>query len=192
MVQTTRKQVQKLDVETELLEQARKGNRQALNQLVSLYWQLLYRYIYYKIRHKEEAEELTQETLLKAVVYLPKFEERGIPFRSFVMRIATNLVTDHWRKKARGGDALPLTEAVVLTNDVGPDELAILEERRTIVHQAIDTLPEEQKKVIQLRLLEGKSVKEAADLMKKTEGALKMLQQRALQNIRKRIEGRIG
>lgn len=178
--------------ETELLEQARKGNRQALNQLVSSHWQLLYRFIFYKVRHKEEAEELTQETLLKAVVYLPKFEDRGIPFRSFVMRIAANLVTDHWRKKARGGDALPLAEAVMLSNEAGPDELAILEERRAIVHQAIETLPEEQKKVIQLRLLEGKSIKEAADLMKKTEGALKMLQQRAMQNIRKRIEGRIG
>lgn len=179
-------------VEKELLEQARTGNREALNQLVSLYWQSLYRYIYYKIRHKEEAEELTQETLLKVVVYLPKFEERGIPFRSFLMRVATNLVTDHWRKKARGGNVLPLTEDVALSNDASPDELAILEERRTIVHNAIEALPEEQKKVIQLRLIEGWSIKEAADLMGKTEGALKMLQQRALQNIRKRIEGRIG
>lgn len=181
-----------MSAETEMLEQAKSGNRQALNQLVSFHWQPLYRYIYYKVRQKEEAEELTQETLLKAVSYLPKFEERGIPFRSFLMRIASNLVTDHWRKKARGGDTLPLTEAVVLSNDAGPDELAILEERKTIVHHAIETLPEEQKKVIQLRLLEGMSIKEAADLMKKTEGALKMLQQRALQNIRKRIEGLIG
>lgn len=178
--------------ERELLQQARQGDREALNQLVSFYWQALYRYIYYKVRHKEEAEELTQETLLKAVTYLPKYEERGIPFRSFLMRVAANLITDHWRKKARGGDMLPLTEAVVLSNDVSPDELAILEERRRIVHKAIEALPEEQKKVIQLRLLEGRSIKEAADLLQKTEGALKMLQQRALQNIRKRIEGLIG
>lgn len=178
--------------ELELLEQAKKGNRQSLNQLVSLYWQPLYRYIYFKVRHKEEAEELTQETLLKAVAYLPKFEERGIPFRSFLIRIATNLVTDYWRKKARGGDVLPLTEAVAHSNAEGPDELAILEERKIIIQKAIETLPEEQKKVIQLRLLEGRSIKEAAGVMQKTEGALKMLQQRALQNIRKRIEGLIG
>lgn len=178
--------------ETELLEQARKGNRQALNQLVGLYWQPLYRYIYYKVRHKEEAEELTQESLLKAVAYLPKFEERGIPFRSFIMRISANLITDHWRKKARGGETLPLTEALVQSDSAGPDELAILEERKRIVHAAIETLPAEQKKVIQLRLIEGKSIKETADMLQKTEGALKMLQQRALQNMRKRIEGRIG
>ena len=178
--------------DTELLIKARAGNREALNQLVSLYWQPLYRYIFYKVRQKEEAEELTQETMLKAVAYLPKFEERGVPFRSFLTRVATNLVTDHWRKKARSGDALPLTEVAVLSRDAGPDELAILEERKKVVHNAIEILPEEQKKVIQLRLLEGRSIKEAAEKMGKTEGALKMLQQRALQNIRKRIEGYIG
>lgn len=179
-------------VEAELLEQARKGNRQALNQLVGLYWQPVYRFIYYKVRHKEEAEELTQEALLKAVAYLPKFEDRGIPFQSFIMRISTNLVTDFWRKKARGGDTLPLAEAVAQSNAAGPDELAILEERKAIVHDAISMLPEEQRRVIELRLIDGRPIKEAADIMQKTEGALKMLQQRALQNIRKRIEGRIG
>src|SRR6266542_33229 len=98
-------------MEAELLEQARAGDRQALNQLVGLYWQSLYRYIFYKVRHKEETEELTQETLLKVFTYLPKFEERGIPFRSFVLRVAANLITDHWRKKARSGNLMPLTEA---------------------------------------------------------------------------------
>jgi RNA polymerase sigma-70 factor (ECF subfamily) len=177
--------------EAELLTQARTGNRQALNQLVSLYWQPLYRYIFYKVRHKEEAEELTQETFLKAITYLPKFEDRGVPFRSFLTRVATNLITDHWRKKGRG-DNVPFSEALVLSDGKSPDEFAILEERRRIVNAAIDTLPEEQRKVIQLRLIEGRSIKESADVMQKSEGALKMLQQRALQNIRQRVQGQLG
>jgi RNA polymerase sigma-70 factor, ECF subfamily len=177
--------------ETELLAQARTGNRQALNELVSLYWQSLYRYVFYKVRHKEEAEELTQETFLKAIIYLPKFEDRGVSFRSFLIRVATNLITDHWRKNARG-ENLPLSEALVLRDGNSPDEFAILEERRRIVHTAIDALPEEQRKVIQLRLIEGRSIKESADMMQKSEGALKMLQQRALQNIRQRVQGQLG
>jgi RNA polymerase sigma-70 factor, ECF subfamily len=177
--------------ETELLAQARTGNRQALNELVSLYWQSLYRYVFYKVRHKEEAEELTQETFLKAIIYLPKFEDRGVSFRSFLIRVATNLITDHWRKNARG-ENLPLSEALVLSDGNSPDEFAILEERRRIVHTAIDALPEEQRKVIQLRLIEGRSIKESADMMQKSEGALKMLQQRALQNIRQRVQGQLG
>jgi RNA polymerase sigma-70 factor, ECF subfamily len=177
--------------ETELLAQARAGNRQALDQLVSLYWQPVYRYVFYKVRHKEEAEELTQETFLKAITYLPKFEDRGVSFLSFLIRVATNLITDHWRKKARR-ENLPLSEALALSDGNSPDELAILEERRRIVDSAIDALPEEQRKVIQLRLIEGRSIKESADVMQKSEGALKMLQQRALQNIRQRVQGQLG
>jgi RNA polymerase sigma-70 factor (ECF subfamily) len=177
--------------ETELVEQARNGNRQALNQLVHLYWQPLYRYIFYKVRHKEETEELTQDTFLKAITYLPKYEERGISFHSFLLRVATNLITDHWRRKSRSGEWLPLTEALILRDEEGPDEVAILGERKALIDAAIEMLPEEQKRVVILRLIEGRSIKEVADIMRKSEGALKMLQQRALQGIRKRIQEQI-
>lgn len=174
-----------LATDVQLLEHARLGDRQALNQLVELHWQPLYRYIYYKVRNKEVTEELTQETFIKVITYLPKFEERGIPFRSFIIRVAANIITDYWRKHARGKEVLPLTDIVSLSSNDSLDELAVLEERKSIIDAAIRQLPDEQRYVVILRLIEGRPIKEVAIMMQKTEGALKMLQQRALQNIRK-------
>ena len=87
--------------EADLIDKAQAGDREAVNALVALHWQPLYRFLAYKVGDREEAKELSQETWLRLVRALPQYRQNGASFKSFLYRIAGNLVVDHWRKNGR-------------------------------------------------------------------------------------------
>ncbi|WP_378954506.1 RNA polymerase sigma factor [Pelosinus sp. sgz500959] len=170
-----------------LITKAKDGDREALNTLVSCYWQPIYRFIYSKVGHEDDAKELTQETFLKAFRSLPQYEVRDVSFKSYLGRIAINLVTDFWRKKGRTLQTSNIAEYQESIFDKGenPEEYILRIEGQEQMANLVENLPEEQRQAVKLRVILGLSIRDVAMQMNKTESAIKMLQQRALKNLHK-------
>jgi RNA polymerase sigma-70 factor (ECF subfamily) len=100
-----------------------------------------------------------------------------VPFAAWLIRIAANAVTDHWRRSAREA-----AEAPAEMPDAGETDAI---EQRAILFQLVDRLPELQRRVIEQRFGEEKSIREIAAALQRSEGAVKQLQLRALENLRK-------
>lgn len=171
--------------EAQLIGRAKAGDREAVNALVREHWQGLYRFVVYKVGHPEDAQELVQETWLRLVRSLPQYQPTGAPFKSYLYRIALNLITDFWRKQGRRPSAVELLDCQQAVPQREQPEMQVLsQEMRSAILGVLQELPAEQRRAVELRLLGGLSVKETALLMERSEGAVKMLQQRALKQLR--------
>jgi len=174
-----------MEHEHTLIDQALEGNRSALNELISISWNPLYRFISYKIKSQEDAKELTQETFLKAFSALSTYKKTGVPFSAYLTRIAHNLVIDFWRKKGRSPLMVDLTnDHHPMAENDRPEALAVNKEIRVELAKVLKELPDDQRQTIEYRIIAGLPIKDTALAMGKTEAAIKMLQQRALKNMR--------
>ena len=139
----------------------------------------VYAYVAHRVPNREEAQDLTSEVFRQALAGLPRFEWRGLPFIAWLLGIAANTVSDRWQRAARlreiGTDEL---DQVGMDDDI---------ERRAMLYQLVDMLPDDQRKVILRRFVAQKSLREIATEFGRSEGAIKQLQLRALQNLRERI-----
>lgn len=177
--------------EWELIEKAKTGDRDALGELVATCWQPLYRFISYKTGNLAEAGDLTQETFCRAFRALPQYQNNETRFGTWLGRIAQNLISDLWRKNGRS----PVIEDLslhqhILADDENPAEAMVDKETRETLLSVLEEIPIEQRQVVELRIIAGLPVKEVAIAMKKTEAAVKMLQQRALKNLRGKLLNR--
>ena len=168
-----------------LLDRAQSGDREALNELVALYWHPVYRFVAYKTGNPEDAQELTQETFYRAFRALPAFRRQEAAFLTYLNHIALNLIRDFWRKKGRTPHTVDWADVQdAATTDDGPDVQAIRLERREALAKVLLLLPVEQRQTVELRIIAGLPVRDTALAMGKSEAAIKMLQQRALKSLR--------
>jgi RNA polymerase sigma-70 factor (ECF subfamily) len=145
--------------------------------LYDRYVQRVYGFVSRRVGNRATAEDITSAVFEQALTSLPKFEWRGVPFAAWLIRIAANAITDHWRRTAReSGDAAPEMP------DAGEMDAT---EQRAILFQLVERLPALQRRVIEQRFGEEKSIREIAVALQRTEGAVKQLQLRALENLRK-------
>jgi RNA polymerase sigma-70 factor (ECF subfamily) len=139
----------------------------------------VYAFVARRVQDRDRTEDLTSDIFYKALAALPQFDWRGIPFSAWLLRIAANVVTDHWKRSGR--------EVLEDPPDLGADpKLEELEHRARLFRQ-VEQLPPDQKRVIYLRFAEEKSIREIAQKMKRTEGAIKQLQFRGLQTLRNQL-----
>ena len=140
----------------------------------------VYAYIARRVANRHQAEDLTADVFREALAGIGKFEWRGVPFIAWLLRIASRAIADHWQRCGReAGDP-------VLNSDrPGPEEI----ERSAMLFQLVDRLPEAQFRVIHMRFVEQKSIREIAGEMGRSEGAVKQLQLRAIENLRAQMEG---
>lgn len=145
----------------------------------------VYAYVVRRVGNRAETEDLTAEVFHHALANLKKFEWRGIPFTAWLYRIAANLISDRWQ---RWGREVSDDSGVI---ESAPASSAAIEEieRRATLFRLVDTLPAEQRRVVVLRFVDQKSIKDVAREIQKTEGAVKQLQFRALTTLKTRMEG---
>jgi RNA polymerase sigma-70 factor (ECF subfamily) len=117
---------------------------------------------------------------------LRRFEWRGIPFAAWLFRIAANLISDRWQRSNR--EQLADEPEQMESAQAGGEDFEEVERQATLF-RLVNTLPAEQRRVVVLRFVEQKSIKEVAREIRKTEGAVKQLQYRALSSLRARMEG---
>ena len=141
----------------------------------------VYAYIARRIQNRTETQDLTAQVFQQALANIGKFKSRGAPFVTWLYRIAANAIADHTRKKSR-----ETTETESSTNTSVDSDLEQVE-RRARLFSAVEALPEDQRKVILLRFGEEKSIREIAADLNRSEGAVKQLQFRGLENLRARL-----
>lgn len=141
----------------------------------------VYAYILRRVRDREEAEDLTSEVFHQALAHLSNFEWRGLPFSAWLFRIAANSIADRWKRAAKES-GIPVDEE---SPGSGPSPEEI--EHQARVFRQVATLPADQRRVIEMRFALGKSIREIARELGRTEGAVKQLQFRGLDTLRKQL-----
>lgn len=164
-----------------LLVEAAQKDPARFGELYEAHFERVYAFIARRVRDRDAAEDLTSEVFHRALAGLPRFDWRGIPFAVWLLRIASNLIVDRWKRVGREVLEDP-PEPVV---EICPVEV----ERRARLFRMVQTLPEDQRRVVVMRFAEEKSIKEIAGELGRTEGAVKQLQFRGLQNLRARLGG---
>jgi RNA polymerase sigma-70 factor (ECF subfamily) len=182
MVNTT--PLQELDERT-LVERAIRRDREAFGALYDRHVVRVYRHLYYLVGNAAEAEDLTAQTFLQAWEAVPRYQIRGAPFVSWLLRIAHNLGVSHLRSRK---DGLELPTTLVDHGSHGNPELSV--ERQADVdrvREAILQLRDEQRQVIILRFVEDLEYPEVAQIVGKSVAAVRVIQHRALNALRKQI-----
>jgi len=174
----------KKEADERLLIEAAQQDPARFAELYELNFERVYAYAVRRVGNRTEAEDLTAEVFHQALANLKRFEWRGIPFAAWLFRIAANLISDRWQRSGREVSS----DSEMESASVSPAEIEEVERRATLF-RLVSTLPEEQRRVVVLRFVEQKSIKEVAREVRKTEGAVKQLQFRALTNLRARMEG---
>ena len=171
--------------ERRLIEAAQK-NPARFAELYENNFERVYAYVVRRVGDRAETEDLTSEVFHHALANLQRFEWRGIPFAAWLFRIAANLISDRWQRKSR--ESLVDEPEQIESAQAAAIELEEVE-RKAILFRLVETLPAEQQRVVLLRFVEQKSIKEVAREIRKTEGAVKQLQFRAISALRARMEG---
>jgi RNA polymerase sigma-70 factor, ECF subfamily len=174
----------KKEADERLLIEAAQKDPARFADLYELNFERVYAYAIRRIGSRAEAEDLTADVFHHALANLQRFEWRGIPFAAWLFRIAANLIADRWQRSGREVS----DEAEMESAQVSPTEIEDVERKATLF-RLVGTLPEEQRRVVVARFVEEKSIKEVAREIRKTEGAVKQLQFRAISNLRARMEG---
>ena len=143
----------------------------------------VYAYILRRVQDRTEAEDLTADVFRQALTGLPGYEPRGIPFASWLFRIAANRISDRWQERAREAPAEDIVEPAAADAEI---------ERRAMLFQLVDRLPADQRRVVEARFTEQKSIREIAAELGRSEGAVKQLQFRALETLRAQMGGTNG
>ncbi|MEP6568745.1 MAG: sigma-70 family RNA polymerase sigma factor [Acidobacteriota bacterium] len=154
-------------------------------ELYELHFARVYAYIVRRVRERSATEELTAHVFHQALANLSKFKWRGAPFAAWLFRIAANSIADRAKRLQRESEH----DALVQPVNLGANSESDLEQVETVarVYQLVEELPWDQRDVIRLRFAEEKSIREIAQRLSRSEGAIKQLQFRALQNLRARM-----
>lgn len=177
--------------ESECVARVLSGDRTAFDRLVDSYTARIYTHAFRMTRNREEAEDVVQETFLRAYRKLASFD-RLRPFRNWLYAIATNLALNALRSRQRRGQAIVLdfeTDAIEIDSK-WEDARALLTRGDVAgrLAQAIGMLPPQPAALVHLHYMEGMTIREAADTLKMSEDAAKV----ALHRARKRLRILLG
>ncbi len=169
--------------EDALVRRAVQRDREAFASLYDRHVEHVYKHIYYKVPNKSDAEDITQEVFIRAWKYIDKYRYTGAPFVAWLFKIARNLIVDNYRARKK---EVPLVEpeAFSQTGETNPEAITEASLNRSHVRKAILKLKGEKQKVILMHFIDGFNYKEIAKLLNKSEGAIRVIQYRALNDLR--------
>ena len=172
------------DAET-LARRAAAHDADAWSELFETHYRSVYAFLRFRLRGAAEAEDLASHVFEIAYARIDRFDYRGVPIEGWLIGIARNLARDHFKKYARRGYEEELVETIDVAS---PDEAPMVDLQQDIAG-AMKQLTEDQQTVISLRFLLDRSVLETADLMQRSEDAVKNLQRRALAALQRALAG---
>jgi RNA polymerase sigma-70 factor (ECF subfamily) len=176
-----------LDPEIEvrsLVVRSQKGDANAFGQLYDRFQPEIVRYLTYRVGQPETAEDLAQQVFLKAWQAIPRYEERGVPFKAWLYRMAHNLMVDHHRSRRPTTDL----EGIDVPEEAEAEGRVLVQEAHEHLRAALERLSEDHRQVLVLRFLLEKSAREVGEIMDRKEVTVRGLQMRALQALRREIE----
>ena len=168
-----------------LVERARQKDSDAFAVLYENYFDKIYRYVAFKTGNRTEAEDMTQQVFLNAFESISSFKWRNVPFSAWLFRIAHNKIVDYLRKKGRRGTMATSVEDISVVADSDPQAEAELTLDIEWLGEATGNLTEAQREVITLRFAGDLPIAQVAQIMGKSQGAVKALQHSAIVALRK-------
>ncbi len=164
-----------------LLVEAAQADPARFVEIYVRYVDRIYAFVSRRTKNRAAAEDITSQVFEQALSAIGRFEWRGLPVSAWLFRIASNALADYWREHSRN------------TNEPPPDvpdggEFEEIE-RRIALYQEVERLPDAQRQVIRMRFVEERTIREVAAALNRSEGAVKQLQLRALEKLRKSMDG---
>jgi RNA polymerase sigma-70 factor (ECF subfamily) len=160
------------------IERAKAGDRDALQFLYVTYVHNIYGYVRSIVRDDHEAEDVTQHVFAKLINTIAKYDDRGVPFFAWLLRMARNVAIDHLR-----ANRLTPTE-----NVIDPDRSSGIDlDRAETVRAALASLPEEQRQVVLMRHLVGLTPGEIADQLGRSESSIHGLHHRGRRALQREL-----
>lgn len=166
-----------------LVQCALDGDKSAFVTLYERYQPPVFTYVYYRVDDQTLAEDLTAEVFVRMVSKLHTYRANS-PLLAWLYTIARNLIADYYRQASR---VTPLNERFAMSQP-DPSEEAHRRIREAELRTALKRLSEEQRQVVVLKFIERRSNLQIASLLGKTEGAIKSLQHRALDSLRRLLD----
>lgn len=153
----------------------------AWRQLFEAHYAPIYRYAYLRLGNQHDAEDIASNVFAEAVRGIGGFTYRGVPVVAWLYRIAHHETVDALKRRR---PASPLDAETADTR-----QLIVEVAERSDLGEALGALKQEHREVLLLRFIEDRSVRDTANVLNKTEGAVKVLQLRALRALRRRLQG---
>lgn len=175
------------EVDERLLIEAAQKDLARFTDLYEANFERVYAFVAKRVSRRADAEDITAEVFQHALENLSRFEWRGVPFVAWLYRIAANRVVDRWEASSRESGNPSLVEPSTHFDEAEIERT----EHLAKVFRHVAHLPADQRQVIEMRFAEEKSIREIAAELKKTSGAIKQLQFRAIQGLRERMNAEI-
>ena len=172
-----------------LVEKSLEGDKSAFATIVDRYKKQIYSIAYSMTHNHADADDLSQDTFIKAYENLRKFK-LGTNFRAWLYRIAKNLCIDHLRRKKRfSEDDLDAQASSLPDGNPGPQEDMEASELMENITTAVDSLPKDQHTVVVLREMQGLGLKEIAKIMNSSESTVRWRLHYARKKLQKKLQG---
>lgn len=144
-----------------IIKNCQKGNRDSFNELINLYYEYVLGFLIKLTNNKQLSLDLTQETFLKVIQNIEKFDTNGkASFSTYIITIAKNLYIDNLRKTKN--EVYNIDELIIPI--AGFEEELIINFEYDDIMKQIEELPEAQRDAIKLKYIEGMTLKEIADM----------------------------
>lgn len=173
-----------LDGEEKLIKSAVKGNSSAFGELYDHYQPMIYRFVAVKVPGREEAEDLTHQVFMSAWLSIKSYQHRGYPFSSWLYQIARNQIVDFYRAR-RNEASIDAIDPEFFAIPASAEFATPVKLEMESVRSAMKKLKQDYEDIIILRFIEDLSLKETAGILGKTEGAVKLMQHRAMNELKK-------
>lgn len=171
-----------------LVIKAKEGDKESFGKLYLEFFMPIFRFIYFRVNSRQEAEDLTQMVFVRIFSALPDFEAKNYgQFVSWCYMIARNSVIDFWRKRKE----ISLENIGEINNNLSKEDLSEAVEKQRIsgkIKEAMAKLSDEQQEIITLKFISELSNKEISDILGKSEDAVRQMQCRALKALRELVK----
>jgi len=169
----------------QLVDRAAGGNFEAFGQLYGIYLDRIYRYAFHQVRDRMTAEDITEEVFVKAWKAIKSCKGKGRTFSAWIYRIAHNHIINTLRNTQKF-TSIEMENVADISDPKLEVEMKLEQQELT---EMIADLPQNQRQVVVLKFIEGLDNREIGKIMRKSEGAVRILQMRALTTLRPKIGG---
>jgi RNA polymerase sigma-70 factor, ECF subfamily len=176
-----------LDGEEKLIKDAVRGKSSAFGPLYDRYQPMIYRFVFVKVGRREDAEDITHQVFLSAWQNLKSYQHRGHPFSSWLYQIARNQIVDHYRAKKPDASLEKMDPEYFVAPASAQFDLSVKLEVEKVMAALAELKPDYQDVII-LRFVEELPLKEVAAALAKSEGAIKLLQHRAIKELQRHLD----
>lgn len=170
--------------DTILIEQAQAGQSAAFTELYQRYVDKIYKFVFYKTMHKETAEDLTSKVFFKVLKKINTYKEGNASFKTWLYTVARNTVIDHYRSQKKDYNIDDIWD---LSNKEDVAENVEVSMQIEKVKEYLKDLKTDQREIMMLRLWQGLSYKEIAEVIGKSEANCKMIYSRTVKKMRENL-----